>query len=233
MCSSDLKVIPASALREALEERLMTIEAREGKKLSAKERAHLKDDTLADLLPRALARSKQVQGYLAPRDNLLVIGTGVASEAELFQSCLRDSLGSLPVVPPPLSANPSDYFTRWLLKRQLPDGFTLGDQCDLIDMEEGASVSCRRQDLTSREIQTHMESGKICTRLGLRWHGEFRFTLDKDLVLRQIKTDSKDESLESADNPAAELDAALAEMTLHFRQFLPALFKALGGESRL
>ena len=151
----------------------------------------------------------------------------------MFQGCLRDSLGSLPVVPPPLSANPTDYFTRWLLQREMPDGFTLGDQCDLIDIEEGSTVACRRQDLTGREVRTHMESGKICMRLGLRWHNDFKFTVDKDLVLRQIKTEVIDDNIEADEDPIGRLDASLAEMTLEFRRFLPALFNALGGESSL
>jgi DNA recombination-dependent growth factor C len=48
--------------------------------------------------------------------------------------------------------------------------------------------------------------------------------------LKQIKLESGDDSIEDEENPIARLDAAFANMTLEFARFLPALFKALGGE---
>jgi recombination associated protein RdgC len=226
------KIVPASALNEAVAERVRKIESVEGRKLNAKERLNLRDDSLADLLPRALPRSKQVLGYLSPADNLLVVGTAVAAEAELFLNCLRDCLGDFAVVPPQIKAKPVDTFTQWLLTRKLPDHFALGDQCDLVDIEDGATVNCRRVDLDTREIRNHLEAGKHCVRLGIRWHGDMQVTVDKDLTLRQIKFDSSEVGLDDMGDPVARLDAAFAHMTLELARFLPALFKALGGETR-
>jgi recombination associated protein RdgC len=224
------KVIPPSALNEAIAERVTRIEKLEDRKLNAKERMSLKEDSLVELLPRALPRSKQIMGYLSPADGLLVIGTAVASEAELFINCLRDSLGSIPVALPQIQEKPVDVFTTWLLTRKLPGDFSLGDMCDLHDPEDGATVTCRRLDLDTREIRNHIEAGKLCTQIGLRWHGDLRFAVDKDLSLKQIKLESGDDPMDEDENPIAHLDAAFANMTLEFARFLPALFKALGGE---
>ena len=226
------KVVPSSALNEALAEKVERLEGMEGRPLKARERLRLKDDAMAELLPRALARSKQILGYLNARDELLVIDTASAAEAELFINCLRESIGSFSVVPPQVKSKPSDTFTHWLNTRKLPDDFAFGDACDLLDPEEGATVTCRKQDLASREIRTHLEVGKICTRIGLRWHGDLRLTVDKDLILRQIKVETSDDSMEEEENPIARLDAAFVNMTLEFSRFLPALFSALGGEHR-
>ena len=57
-------------------------------------------------------------------------------------------------------------------------------------------------------------------------------TVDKDLVLRQIKILSSDDSMDEEDDLTAKLDAAFVNMTLELSRFLPALFSALGGESR-
>jgi recombination associated protein RdgC len=133
-------------------------------------------------------------------------------------------------VPPQIQSKPLDVFTQWLVTRKLPEGFSLGDLCDLQDPEDGATVTCRRHDLDTREIRAHMEAGKLCTRIGLRWQGDLRFALDKDLSLKQIKLESGDDSMPEDDDPIMRLDAAFANMTLEFSRFLPALFKALGGE---
>ena len=223
------KVVPSSAINDLLLEKIGRIEAAEGRKLNSKEKQRLKEDTTTELIPRALPRSKQILGYIAPRQALLVINTASASEAELFINCIRDSLGSFPVVPPQVKEKPTDHFTDWLLTRKLPDNLALGDQCDLLDPKSGATVSCRRQNLATREIRNHIEAGKICTRIGLSWHGELQLTVDKDLAFRQLKMDSSD--LIDDDDPIAQLDAALVDMTMTLARFLPELFSALGGES--
>ena len=226
------KVIPPSALNEAIAERVERVESLEGRKLRSKERMSIKDEALAELMPRALAKSKQILGYISPSDNLLVIDTANASEAELFINCLRESLGTLNLVPPQVKSNPSETFNQWILKRKLPDNFNLGNQCDMVDPEDGSSVNCRRQDLDTQEIRNHIESGKVCTKLGIRWHGDLTLSVDKELILRQIKLESGDDDANDEDNPIARLDAAFVNMTLEFARFLPALFSALGGETQ-
>ncbi|MBD3649663.1 MAG: recombination-associated protein RdgC, partial [Pseudomonadales bacterium] len=225
------KVVPRSALNDLIMERVQRVESLEDRKLRSKEKAGIKDECLANLLPRALPRSKQILGYLAPHDDLLVVDTGSATEAEMFLDCLRESLGSLAVVTPQVKSRPADIFTNWLKTRKLPDYFSLGDQCDLLDPEDGATVTCRRQDLGTSEIRGHIDAGKLCTRIGIRWHGDLSLAVDKDLTLKQIKTESSDDEAETED-AIAKLDAAFANMTLEFARFLPALFKALGGETR-
>ncbi|MCB1693848.1 MAG: recombination-associated protein RdgC [Pseudomonadales bacterium] len=226
------KIVPPSALNDAIVERVRKLESAEGRPLRAKEKQGLKEVALAELLPRALPRSKQVMGYISPRDRLLVIGTSASSEAEMFIDCLRDSFSSFPVTIPQVKSKPSDAFTHWLLHRKLPEPFSLGDQCDLMDPEDTSTVTCRRQDLATGEIRQHIEAGKICTRIGLRWHGDLKFAIDRDLALKQIKVESSDDDTEDDDDPIARLDAAFVNMTLEFSRMLPALFEALGGEKQ-
>lgn len=225
------KVIPPSALNEAVAERVEKLEAMEGRRLRSKDKQNLKDSALAELLPRALSRSKQIMGYVSPRDRLLVIGTATASEAEMFIDCLRASLNSFPVAAPQVKSKPSDVFTRWLMQRKLPEPFALGDQCDLLDPEDTSTVTCRRQDLATGEIRTHLEAGKICTRIGLRWHGDLKFSVDRDLALKQIKTETSNDDAPEDEDPVARLDAAFANMSLEFGRLIPALFETLGGET--
>jgi recombination associated protein RdgC len=226
------KVIPPSALNELILEKVAKLEGLEARRVRAKEKMSIKENALAELLPRALAKSKQVMGYISPKDDLLVIGTSAPTEAEMFINCIRDSIGSFTVTPPQIKNKPQDVFTRWLANRQLPENFAFGDQCDLLDIEETSTVSCRRQDLETQEIRSHLEAGKICTRLGLRWHGDLKCSVDKDLILKQIKLESmNDDNIEDED-PIAKLDAAFVNMTLELGRFLPALFDALGGETR-
>ena len=226
------KVVPGSALADTLEEKIVRLESLEGRPIRAKEKQRLKEDALAELLPRALPKSKLIMGYLSLSDEMLVIDTPSPVEAELFLACLRDTLGSLNVVPPQVKSKPADMFTHWLRTRQLPDNFSFGDQCDLFDPEDSSAVALRKQDLATGEVRVHLDAGKSCTKLSLIWHGDLKVIVDKDLVLRQIKILSSDDAADETDDPIAQLDAAFVNMTLELSRFLPALYSALGGESR-
>lgn len=226
------KVVPSSALADTLEEKITRLESLEDRPIRAREKQRLKEDALAELLPRALPRSKTIMGYLSRSEELLVIDTASPSEAELFLTCLRDTLGSLKVVPPQVSSKPADTFTHWLRTRKLPLDFSLGDQCDLFDPEDSSAVTLRKQDLATNEVRVHLDAGKSCTKLSLIWHGDLKVIVDKDLVLRQIKILSSDDAADEIDDPIAQLEAAFVNMTLELSRFLPALYSALGGESR-
>ena len=226
------KVVPSTALADTLNEKIQRLETLEDRPIRAKEKQRLKEDALAELLPRALPKSKKIFGYISHSEGLLVLDTSSAAEAEMFLGCLRETLGTLKVVPPQVKSKPIDIFTHWLRTRLLPEHFSFGDQCDLFDPEEGSSVTLRKQDLATSEVRVHLDAGKSCTKLSLIWHGDLKVTVDKDLVLRQIKILSSDDSTDEEDNLTAKLDAAFVNMTLELSRFLPALFSALGGESR-
>lgn len=93
-------------------------------------------------------------------------------------------------------------------------------------------MSCRRQDLGTSEIRIHLDAGKICSKLSIVWHGDLKVSIDKDLILRQIKVLSSDDLVDEEIDPIAQLDAAFVNMSLELSRFLPELFSALGGETR-
>ncbi len=223
------KVVPPSALADMLAEKSARLEEREGRPPGRKEKQRLKEDALAELLPRALPRSKQIPGYLCPLDDLLVVGTASVREAELFINTLRRSLGSFTVIPPQVRSRPEDVFTHWLKTRNLPEHFSFGDTCNLLDPEDGSTVNCRKQDLATREVRTHLDAGKICTRIGIRWYDDFSLTLDRDISLKQMKFRSG--TVDRDDDPLLRLDAEFAHLTLELGRFIPALMSALGGEN--
>ena len=226
------KVIPSTALADIIAEKVARLETLEGRPIRAKEKQRLRDDALSELLPRALPKSKQIFGYLSRSDDLLVIDSASTAEVDMLVGCLRETLGSLKVVPPQVKSKPLDTFTHWLRTRHLPEYFSFGDHCDLFDPEDGSAVTFRKQDLSTSEVRAHLETGKHCTRLSLIWRGELKVIIDKDLILRQIKVLSSEDTVEDGSDPAAEFDAAFVNTSLELSRFLPALYSALGGESR-
>ncbi|MGV8287284.1 recombination-associated protein RdgC, partial [Pseudomonas aeruginosa] len=64
--------------------------------------------------------------------------------------------------------------------------FHVLDECELRDThEDGGVVRCKRQDLTSEEIQLHLTAGKLVTQLSLAWSDKLSFVLDDKLAVKR------------------------------------------------
>ena len=117
---------PPALLADILNEKIERLESMESRPIRAKEKQRLKEDALAELLPRALPKSKQIFGYISTTDDLLVVDTASSPEAEMFLNCLRATLGSLKVVPPQVKTKPTDSYHALVTVRQTTGQFFTG-----------------------------------------------------------------------------------------------------------
>ena len=143
-------------------------------------------------------------------------------------------MGSLPVRPLSVKIAPSATLTDWVKTQQAAPDFFVLDECELRDTgEDGGIVRCKRQDLTSDEIQLHLSTGKQVTQLALAWQDKLSFVLDDKMVIKRLRFEEllQDQAEEDGGEEAlSQLDASFTLMMLTFGDFLPALFEALGGE---
>ena len=94
-------------------------------------------------------------------------------------------------------------------------------------------MRCKRQDLTSDEIQQHLEVGKQVTQLSLGWQDKLSFVLDDKMGIKRLRFEEllQDQAeQDGGDDDLGQQDASFLLMMLTFKEFLPALFEALGGE---
>lgn len=221
------KLLPAVVVREALAERLSAHAARDGRRIGAKERQRLRDEVVADLLPRAFSRPSRRNAWLDERGGWLVIDAASRKAAEESVAELREALGTFPATPPATRESPRGLMTDWLIRGNLPAGLALGDECELRDpAETGASVRCRRQELESAEVHEHLKSGKQVFQLGLEFDGRLQFVLGEDLTVRKLRfTDVVLDSLDARDidSTRAEVDVQFALVALEVGRLLDQL----------
>lgn len=221
------KQLPAGVVNEALAEKLDAIREREGRSPGGRERKRLKDEVLTDLLPRAFARPSRCAAYIDLSLGWLVVDTSSRKVAEGFVTAMREALGSFPALPVNAEASPRSLFTGWVGRDPLPDGFMLGDECELRDpVDAGAMVKCKYQDLDSDEIREHLKAGKQCFSLALTFEDRLGFTLGEDLVIRRLRfLETATEALDrdERDSMRAEIDATFALMTGELRNLLVRL----------
>ena len=228
------KILPAAVVNEVLEEKVAEIQAQDDRKPGRKERKDLKDDIVFELLPKAFTRSSRQFAYIDPDAGLLVVNTGSHKRAEELLSYLRDSLGSLSVIPLKAKNLIQPIMTQWLRDGAVDARFELGGECELRDSaNESSVIRCKQQDLTSKEINNHLQAGMIATKLELCWAGGIDFILDDQLVIKRLTfSDIVKEKLAEVDTEtvAEEFDVEFAIMTGEFGQFIPELMSVLGGE---
>jgi len=228
------RVLPATVVREAVEERIEEIEIKENRTVRQTEKATIRDEVLQRLIPRAFKRSQKLSAYIDVEKGWLLVDTASRKKAEDFATLLRTSLGSLPVVPPKVCQSPSVIMTDWLKTQQLPTAFMLADSCELTEaLESGAMVNCKRQDLFADEISAHLDAGKMVSRLALTWLDRVSCVISEDLIIRRFQFMECVQELAQevdTDDRNEQFDVDFSILSGELREFLPQVFEVFGGE---
>ena len=224
------KLLPGAVVNDLLQKKLAAIEEKEGRKPGGRTRKRLKDELVTELLPRAFVRPVRSDALLDTTLGVIAIDTSSRKNAESVVSEIRRALGSFPALPVNAETAPRAILTGWITGDALPDGLSLGDECELRDpSDSGAVVKIQRMELVGDEINKHLEAGKQVTRLALVLDDHVSFVLGEDLVVRKFKLlDGAVDQLESTDRDdiAAELDARFALMAGEFKRLFNVLEKA-------
>lgn len=228
---SEDKLLPGAVVNDLLARKLAEMEQKDGRKPGGRARKRLKDDLVHELLPRAFVRPSRTDALIDLEHGLCVVDTSSRKNAEAVVSEIRHALGSFPALPLNAEVAPRAILTGWIAGEPLPEGLSLGDECELKDAaDKGAVVKCQRQELTGEEIGKHLEAGKQVTRLALTLDDHVSFVLGEDLVLRKFKLlDGAVDQLESTerDDLRAELDARFALMAGEVKRVFSVLEAAL------
>lgn len=228
------RILPSSVINDALNEKLDQLQAESGRRPVGKHKQSIKDELILTLLPRAFTRSKRTYAYIDLDTQLMIVDASSNNKAEELVELLRQTLGSLPVVPLKTNKLPTILMTSWLKAKDLKDDFIIKDECELRESDdEGAILRCKRQDLSSDEIQNHLNSGKEVTKLAINWDDTIDCIIEDDLSIKRLKF--SDELLEQAaddgaEDAAAQFDADFNLMSGELARFIPRLIEVFGGE---
>ncbi|MCK2122146.1 recombination-associated protein RdgC [Pseudomonas sp. PNPG3] len=228
------RILPGSVVTDAVKEKVEEIETEQMRKVYKKERDQIKDEIIQAFLPRAFIRRSAIFAAIAPRLGMILVNSASPARAEDLLSTLREVLGSLPVRPITVKIAPTATLTDWLKTQSPAEHFYVLDECELRDTaDDGGTVRCKRQDLTSEEIRMHLSTGKVVTQLSVAWQDKLSFVLDDKMVIKRLRfNDLLQEQAEQdgGEEAAQQFDASFTLMMMTFAEFLPELFVALGGE---
>lgn len=231
------RLLPASVVKEEVDEKVADIEASEGRKVTRKEKTALKEQVTEELLPRAFVRSQKIDLWWDTRRHLIGINASSRTRAEDILDLLRETLGSLKATPISSQTLPIRAMTTWLGDpASRPSDLQLGDQVELKAKGDDGVLRARQVDLDSDEIQQLLESGRQASKLAISLEGRLSFVLHDDLALKSLRFG--DALIEEADH-ADDGDDALARLETDFILMAQALsddvirlLEWLGGETQ-
>ncbi|MFL0797535.1 MAG: recombination-associated protein RdgC [Cellvibrionaceae bacterium] len=227
------KIVPAQVINEEVAEQVQTISERDGRNVSKKEQRDLKDEALFSLLPKAFSRSRLQYAYIDIKNNYVVVNVASASRAEEMLTALRETLGSLPVIPLAAKNVPQQVMTGWLKERVDPETFELGHECELQDLGgEGGIIRCKYQDLKSTEINQHLLAGMVVNKVGLLSERGVQCVVDHQLSVKSLKFSDviQDKAGDvEAETAAEQFDIDFCIMTEELAVLIFSLVAAFGG----
>lgn len=225
------RLLPSSVLHDAIAERVAEHESKTGRKPGKRLRNEFRELALGELLPRAFIKRSRTAAYWDAPSRMLCVDTSSDKSSELVATVVREALGSFPARPLATQASLPLLMSEWLISGQTPEGFELGDECELKDPSDTASVvRCRRHDLSADEVREHARRGKQVTQLGLVYDSRIAFVLDSGAKLRKLEfLDVIADKLDGQDggDPEQVLDAEFTLMTLELRRLYARLDEIL------
>jgi len=226
------KILPNHVVKRELDERVNLLEEKENRKLKKTEKQALKDDVTAMLLPRAFSKTQQTAIWIDSETNLIYVDAASSKRAEDTLALLRKSLGSLPVVPLAFANEPTTVMTDWIAQDNLPEYLTALEEAEL-KAPDDAVIRCKNHPLDSEEILSHLQKGKLVTKLALNWDEHLSFVLNDDGSLKRLKfadqiREKNDDILK--EDYAQRFDADFVLMTGELAKLTENLIDDFGGE---
>lgn len=229
---TEKKVVPSSALKAAVAERVDEVERMTGRKPGKKERREIKDDALLALLPSALATISQTRVWIDPVNGWIVINTGSQTQADTIITSLVRSLEKLELQTLHIAKSPAAVMTEWLMNDDAPDNFAIDRACTLKACDDTkAVVKYTNSPLTTDNLVEHLRMGKVCKELALTWEDRISFVLTDTFLIKKVRAlDLITEDRAEVNDEREASDADFALMTGEINNLLNALVAAFGGE---
>jgi len=177
------RALTAATIREYVLARGKVIEDREGRKVYKKEYAEIKDNVLAELLPKAFIKRRRITALVI--GDLLVVGASSAKLAEDFLNTLREAMGSLGVRPFTTTMPSKDWMTR-LMQTGKMGGLVLGDTVKMVN-ELKDTAQFKGIDLKDDEPQSYLMNGFDIKEMGVFLDTDLYFKLTDTLIFKGMK----------------------------------------------
>jgi recombination associated protein RdgC len=180
------KILPATVVRQELNEKVKKIEARDERRVRSKEKLSLKDEVVMTLLPRAFTKINRLYAYIDTKNQMLILGTTNAKKTEqfmlLFKKCVTEGVRAYEI------NKIAPLLTHWVKTKEYPQEFSIEEACLLQDAnQQSRTIRCQHQDLFAPSIQSLIKDGCEVKQLAVCWQDRVNFIFSEDFAFRGIQ----------------------------------------------
>jgi len=181
------KVLPAKAINEQVSNKVKAIKDKENRKVSRKEKMSIKDDVIADLMPKVPTISKLIYAYISWEKDLLIVNASSAKDAEMLINFMRETFKSFPVVPVSAGKGFSSIVNEWVVSGKVSDdNFSFRNGIELANtVEPSNKVKFINHDDSFQAVEL-IQGGFSAVKISLRYKEDMDFTVDSELSIKKI-----------------------------------------------
>lgn len=185
------KKVQPKAIKRALDEKVAEFKQDNGNPPSRKAIQEMRDDIVFAAIPGIMPVEKKIQAYIDEENMLFVVDTGSHKQAEELCRLLRETIGSLRIIPIATSRKPETAMLSWVNDDSAPPILTMGGSATFKNPKD-LSVTAKAVHLgmDGSAVSGIIEEGLVPQDLSLSLQceaGNFDFTLIDDFRLKKIK----------------------------------------------
>ncbi len=219
------KVIPASAIKEALEEKITTMQDELGRKVYSKEKQTIKEDIVSMMLPKAFPRSSHIKAYIDTKNRWLIIDATSPTQVDEFYELLLRSIGSFGAMQFIAEENPASIMHQWIF-HGTPQDWTLSGEYLLKEPKDERVARFKDSNGENHYVADLLKDGYLINRLGIHFKNLLQATMQEDLQIKGIKFNhellKENDELDSEDE-LVKFDADFALMTTALADFISSI----------
>lgn len=226
------KLLPSAVVKQTVDERADELAVKQGFKPGRKQLRDLKDQVIAELMPRAFAKRRSTRAWIDPVGGWVVVDAASPARAEELLEVLRDAVEGLTLELPELAQSPAAAMTTWLAGGRAPGPFEIDQDGELRGGDQTKpTVRYQRHNLEGADVRKHISEGKQATWLGLRWKEDVSFRLTDKFEIKRLRFEGAEASREDAAamSPEEQFDADFALFTGTATELILDLCWALEG----
>ncbi|WP_227875857.1 recombination-associated protein RdgC [Kushneria konosiri] len=230
------RILPAPVVRDELAERVDKLTAQQGFPPGRRDKLAMKERIVEELLPRAFVKNSRTDVWIDTKANIIGVAAASSKRAEEALDVLRETLGSLKVIPLAPQTPAGRTMTTWLNDPTTrPDGVLVGDRVVLRAKGDDGKIVATSIDVDGDEVRTSLEVGRQVSQMALTFEEQMSFTLVEDMSIKGIRfADAvlkEVDDTDSDENPVMQMETEFVLAAQCLAHTIEKLMHALGGEA--
>ncbi|WP_445621302.1 recombination-associated protein RdgC [Kushneria sp. Sum13] len=231
------RILPAPVIRDELAERVDKLTAQQGYPPARRDKLAMKERVVEELLPKAFTKNSRTDVWIDTKANIIGVAAASSKRAEEALDVLRESLGSLKVIPLAPQTPAGRTMTTWLNDPTTrPNGLIVGDRVVLRAKGDDGKIVATSIDVDGDEVRTSLEVGRQVSQMALTFEEQMSFTLVEDMSIKGIRfADAvlkEVDDTDSDENPVMQMETEFVLAAQCLAHTIDKLMHALGGEAK-